>query len=69
MFDTIILLTGPAEQEPLAPVLKQHNPQLTILPARTLGDLEAIERRLLPRAPDRVSHLVLAPNRMLSRLG
>lgn len=70
MFDTVILLTGSAEQEPLASVLKQHNPQLAVLPARTLGDLEAVEQRLLPRA--RLIAFVtsvLVPNRILSRLG
>ena len=34
MFDTIILLTGPAEQGPLGLVLREHNPRLTVEPVR-----------------------------------
>ena len=70
MFDTVILLTGPAEQEPLATVLKNYNPQLSILPARILADLEAIEPQALPRAR-LIAFLtpVVVPNRIFSRLG
>lgn len=70
MFDTVILLTGPAEQEPLASVLKNHNPQLAVHPARILADLEALDKRMLARAR-LIAFLssVVVPNRMLSRLG
>ena len=50
MFDTIILLTGPIEQTALAAVLRNHNPQLTILAASTLAELDALEPALLHRA-------------------
>ena len=70
MFDTVILLTGPAEQEPLASRLTQHNPQLAVRPARTLADLQAIEPSLLPRAR-LIAFLtsVVMPNRILGQLG
>jgi methionyl-tRNA formyltransferase len=50
MFDTIILLTGPAEQKALAAALRNHNPQLVIRPAETLPDIEALKPALLLRA-------------------
>jgi len=70
MFDTIILLTGPAEQEPLATVLKKYNPHLTVHAVGTLADLNAVEPQLLPRAR-LISFLtsILVHNRILDRLG
>ena len=70
MFDTVILLTGPAEQEPLASVLTNHNPQIAVHPARTLADLEAIEPQLFPRAR-LIAFLtsVVVPNRIVDRFG
>ena len=50
MFDTIILLTGPAEQRALVTVLSKHNPRLTVRPAETLAHLQAFEPALLRRA-------------------
>lgn len=50
MLDTIILLTGPAEQPALAALLRGHNPQATICPVITAGDLAALEPALLRRA-------------------
>jgi methionyl-tRNA formyltransferase len=50
MFDTIILLTGQVEQMPLGAVLRGHNPQLTVHPALTLGDLAAFDTAMLSRS-------------------
>jgi methionyl-tRNA formyltransferase len=50
MFDTIILVTGLAEQPALASVLREHNPRLTIRAAASPEDLEAIEPGLFQRA-------------------
>ena len=49
MFDTVILVTGPLEQTALAPVLRTHNPQLTIRPVTTPGDLAALDQVTLAR--------------------
>jgi methionyl-tRNA formyltransferase len=70
MFDTVILLTGPAEQEPLATVLKNHNSQLAVHPVGALADLKAAEPHLLARAR-LISFLtsILVPSRILDRLG
>ncbi len=43
MFELIILLTGPVEQNTLATVLRRHNPQLVVIPAETAADLAALE--------------------------
>jgi methionyl-tRNA formyltransferase len=43
MFDTIILLTGPAECTVLAAALRGHNPQLTINGVTTPDELAALE--------------------------
>ena len=50
MFDTIILLTGPAEQPVLGAALRHENPRLTVRSAMTLAEMESIEPRLLRRA-------------------
>jgi hypothetical protein len=50
VFDTIILLTGPAEQIALGALLRSHNPQLIVQPVTTLADVEALEPTLLARA-------------------
>ena len=42
MFDTIILMTGAAEQPALTSVLHEHNPRLTVHPAASLAELEAL---------------------------
>ncbi|HXX25230.1 MAG TPA: formyltransferase family protein [Pseudolabrys sp.] len=70
MFDTVILLTGPAEQSTLAALLKRHNPQLTVHAARTLADLDAFNGRTL-RSARLVAFLspVIVPKRILDRLG
>jgi methionyl-tRNA formyltransferase len=50
MFDTIILLAGPAEQVVMPPVLCTHNPRLTVISARTAADLAALDFDVLERA-------------------
>jgi methionyl-tRNA formyltransferase len=67
MFDTIILLAGTAEQVALPPVLRGHNPLLTVISAGTRADLAALNADLLERArliafvtPEIVSKSILA---------
>ncbi len=70
MFDTIILLTGPVEEGPLAAALLRHNPHLAVLPAKTLDELNAIDARQLRRA--RLLSFatdVIVPGRILDQLG
>ena len=50
MFDTIILLTGPAEHSVFTTLLRGHNPGLTVRPVFTADDLAAIEPEWLGRA-------------------
>jgi len=70
MLDTIILLTGPAEENALASVLRHYNPKLAVRRVTTLADLEALEPALLARA--RLIGFVtpvIVPRRILSALG
>jgi methionyl-tRNA formyltransferase len=70
MLDTIVLLAGPVEVPVLASVLRSHNPQLAVLAAKTLADLEAIEPQVLQRA--RLIAFVtpvVVPARILDGLG
>jgi methionyl-tRNA formyltransferase len=50
MFDTIILLAGAAEQVMLPPVLRVHNPRLTVISVGTCADLAVLNADLLERA-------------------
>jgi methionyl-tRNA formyltransferase len=50
MFNTVILLTGKAEQSPLASILRRHNPALNIHAATTAADLDILAPRDLKRA-------------------
>jgi methionyl-tRNA formyltransferase len=50
MFDTIILLAGNAEQVAMPPVLRSHNPLLTVISVGTCADLAALDADLLARA-------------------
>jgi methionyl-tRNA formyltransferase len=50
MFDTIILLAGPAEHTALPLVLRGHNPGLTVVSVGSSADLEALDDELLARA-------------------
>lgn len=70
MFNTVILLTGPAEQAPLAALLKKYNSRLAVHIVNTLATLNAIE-------PHRLRHArligfvtpVIVPKPILDRLG
>lgn len=50
MFDTIILLAGPAEQSVFPAVLRAHNPALTVISVGTANDLAALDDDLLARS-------------------
>lgn len=70
MFDTIILLSGAAEQSVFPPVLLGHNPLLTVIPVRTSADLAALNSDLLRRA--RLIAFVtpeIVPESILNQLG
>jgi hypothetical protein len=70
MFDTIILLTGPAEHSVFTTLLRGHNPDLTVLPVFTAEDLAAIEPDWLRRAR-LISFTtgVIVPGAILDQLG
>jgi methionyl-tRNA formyltransferase len=70
MFDTIILLSGAAEQSVLPHVLLGHNPHLAVMPVGTSDDLAALDSGLLRRA--RLIAFVtpeIVPQSLLARLG
>ena len=70
MFDTIILLTGPAEHSVFTTLLRGHNPRLTVLPVFTADDLAAIEADWLRRARlIAFTTNVIVPGAVLDRLG
>jgi methionyl-tRNA formyltransferase len=70
VFDTIILLTGPAEQRPLASVLSGHDPQLTIHSIAEQGSLAALDPAVLRRARlIAFSTPVIVPPGILQSLG
>jgi methionyl-tRNA formyltransferase len=70
MFDTIILLAGEAEQVAMPPVLREHNPLLNVISARTAAGLAVLNPDLLARA--RLIAFVtpeIVSNNILARLG
>jgi methionyl-tRNA formyltransferase len=70
MFDTIILLTGAAEQSTFPGVLLGHNPLLTVIPVSSSAELEALKSDVLRRA--RLIAFVtpvIVPETILTRLG
>jgi methionyl-tRNA formyltransferase len=70
MFDTIILLTGPAEHSVFTTLLRGHNPELTVLPVFTADDLAAIEPEWLGRARlIAFGSTVIVPGAVFDRLG
>lgn len=70
MFDTIILLTGPAEHSVFTTLLRGYNPALTVLPVFTADDLAAIEPQWLQRARlIAFTTEVIVPARILDQLG
>ena len=50
MLDTIILLSGPAEQATLPAVLLGHNPLLTVITVGTCAGLATVDCEVLRRA-------------------
>jgi methionyl-tRNA formyltransferase len=50
MFDTILLLSGAAEQSVFPRVLLGHNPLLTVIPVQSAADLAALNSDVLRRA-------------------
>lgn len=70
MFDTIILLTGPAEHSVFTTLLRGHNPALNVVPVFTAADLAAIEPTWLRRAR-LISFTtdVIVPGAILDQLG
>jgi methionyl-tRNA formyltransferase len=70
MFDTIILLTEPAEQDALALLLRRHNPQLTIRAVTSLPQFDTLEPDLFARARlIGFSTPVVVPRRIIDALG
>jgi methionyl-tRNA formyltransferase len=70
MFDTIILLSGAAEQFALPQLLLGHNPLLTVIPVSSPAELDALNSDVLRRA--RLIAFVTAvivPETILTRLG
>jgi methionyl-tRNA formyltransferase len=70
MFNTIILLSGAAEQSSFPPVLVGHNPLLTVMPVSSSAELEALSPDFLQRA--RLIGFVtpvIVPATILNRLG
>jgi len=50
VFDTIILLAGEVEAQPVSGLLRQHNPQVSILTPQSRDELEAIAPETLRRS-------------------
>jgi hypothetical protein len=70
MFDTILLLGGPAELTVLPSVLLGHNPHLAVIPIGTSAELAALDADLLRRS--RLIAFVtpvIVPGSILARLG
>jgi methionyl-tRNA formyltransferase len=70
MFDTIILVSGEAEQSVLPHALRGHNPHLAVIPVRTPADLDAVNSDVLRRARlIAFATPVIVPSSILDRLG
>ena len=69
MFDTIILMSGPAEQPALSSALRDHNPRLTIHPAASLADLDALQPQLHRARLLSFLNPLVVPGRVLKALG
>jgi hypothetical protein len=70
MFDTVILLTGPAERTALPAVLFEHNPNLKVLPVGDADQLAAVTEDMLRRSR-LVAYVtpVIVPPAILAQLG
>jgi hypothetical protein len=70
MFDTILLLGGPAELTVLPSVLLGHNPRLAVIPIGSSAELAALDADLLRRARlIAFATSIIVPGSILSRLG
>jgi methionyl-tRNA formyltransferase len=69
VFDTIILMTGPAEQAPLTSALLDHNPRLAVHPAMSLADLEALAPHFSRARLVSFVSAVVVPGRVLDAFG
>jgi methionyl-tRNA formyltransferase len=70
MFDTIILLTGPVEQGPLAALLRGHRPHLKVHPVSAVDELAALDAAALKHARLlSFASPVIVPARTLHALG
>ncbi len=70
MFDTIILLTGPVEQGPLAALLRGHHPRLTVHSVTAADGFSALDAAALERARlVAFASPVIVPARILDALG
>src|SRR5258708_2396 len=70
MFDTIILLADAVEEAPLATVLCDHNPRLTIHAAATADEIASLDAAALARARlIAFSTSVIVPPGVLTALG
>jgi methionyl-tRNA formyltransferase len=70
MFDTIILLSGEAEQGALPNVLLGHNPHLSVIPASSFAELAALSSDVLRRARlIAFATPLIVPETILTRLG
>lgn len=70
MFDTVILLTGPAERVVLPAALLGHNPDLTVWPIERASELAAVPADVLRRSR-LVAYVtpVIVPKSVLAELG
>src|ERR1700674_5191761 len=70
MFDTVILLTGPAERVVLPELLRGHNPLLGVVAVESSAELAALSPDLLRRAR-LVAYVtpVIVPQIILAQLG
>jgi hypothetical protein len=70
MFDTIILLSGEAEQGALPNVLLGHNPRLSVIPADSFAELDALGPDVFRRARlIGFATPVIVPQTILTQLG
>jgi methionyl-tRNA formyltransferase len=70
MFDTIILLSSEAEQGALPNVLLGHNPRLSVIPADSFAELNALGPEVFRRARlIAFATPVIVPQTILTRLG
>jgi methionyl-tRNA formyltransferase len=70
MFDTVVLLTGAAEQPILAAAMRGHNAQLAVVPVASAAELATLTPSLLQRSRlIAFATPVIVPISILARLG